>query len=220
MKLDTKTVNVLKNFSNINPSILFKEGNVLSTISPSKTVLAKAKVPANFANRFAIYNLTRFLGSISLMNDPELEFSDKFVKISDGNGTSCNYTYADETTIKTPPEKELKLPSVDAKVNFTDSSLKEIIRASGALQLPEIAFVGDGTDVYLQAMDVKNPSGDIFKIKLGTTDKNFLVIFKTENIIKIISGDYTVNISSKGISHFEGPDVEYWIAVETTSTFG
>ena len=219
MKLDTKTVNVLKNFSNINPSILFKEGNVLSTISPSKTVLAKAKVPANFGNRFAIYNLSRFLGSISLMNDPELEFSDKFVKISDGNGTSCNYTYADETTIKTPPEKELKLPSVDAKVNFTDSSLKEIIRASGALQLPEIAFVGDGTDVYLQAMDVKNPSGDIFKIKLGTTDKNFLVIFKTENIIKILSGDYTVNISSKGISHFEGPDVEYWIAVEASSTY-
>ena len=47
MKLDTKTLNVLKSFTPINPSILIKEGNIVSTISPTKTVLAKAKVPTN-----------------------------------------------------------------------------------------------------------------------------------------------------------------------------
>ena len=46
----------------------------------------------------------------------------------------------------------------------------------------------------------------------------FKAIFKAENI-KIIPGDYEVSISSKGISHFSGESVEYYIAVESNSTF-
>ena len=71
MKLDTKTVNVLKNFSTINPSILFKEGCILDTMAPNKGIIAKAVVPSNFPKRFAIYNLSKFLGCMSLINDPD-----------------------------------------------------------------------------------------------------------------------------------------------------
>jgi len=221
MKLEAKTLNVLKNFSTINPSILFKEGSVVSTISPTKTVLAKAKVDTNFTKRFAIYDLSRFLGSMSLINEPDLDFKDNFVKVVGANGVSLNYTYSDESTIKTPPEKELKLPSVDISMNISDTVLKEIIRACGALSMPEIAIVGDGTDISIQALDVKNPNGDIFNIKLGTIDKTFRAIFKLDNIIKLMSDNYEVKISSKGISHWgqSNNEVEYWIAVETSSTF-
>lgn len=219
MKLDPKTMNVLKNFSTVNPSILIKEGNTLATISPSKTILAKAKVPDNFTKRFAIYELSKFIGSVSLVDNAELTFGDNSVKISDGNGTELNYTYADESTIKVPPEKELKLPSVDVNFDFTDASFREVIKAAGVLSLPEIAAVGEGGNVYLQAIDSKNPSNNTFKIKVGKTDKTFRAIFKTENIIKILSGDYKVEISSKGISHFVGTDAEYWISVESNSTF-
>ena len=218
MKIDEKTVNILKNFSTINPSILIEEGNVLMTISPTKTVLAKATVPTTFSKRFAIYNLNQFLGLFSLIHDPEFEFTDTHVKAS-ANNTSCNYTYADESTIKVPPKKSLSLPSVDASVKLTEESFKEVIRASGTFSLPEIAFVGDGINVYIQALDSKNPSGNIFSVKIGTTDKTFKAIFKTENLIKIISGDYDVDISSKGISHLKSETVEYWVAVEATSTF-
>lgn len=219
MKLDTKTVNVLKNFSNINPSMLFREGNVVTTISPSKTIMAKATVPTKFEKKFAIYNLVRFIGSVSLFNDPELSFKDKFVTISDGNGKSVNYTFADEATIKTPPEKEIKLPSVDVSFKLTDENFKEVIKALGVLGLPEIAVVGDGKKVSLQAIDSKNPTGDTYSVGVGETDKTFRVIFKGENIIKILSGDYDVEISSKGISHFKGAEAEYWIAIESSSTF-
>lgn len=219
MKLDTKTVNVLKNFSLINPSILFKEGNVITTISPSKTIMAKATVPTSFEKKFAIYNLVRFIGSLSLFNDPELKFKEKFVTISDGNGKSINYTFADESTIKAPPEKEIKLPTVDVTFSLTDANLKEVLKALGVLGLPEIAVVGDGKTVSLQAVDSKNPSGDVYSVVVGKTDKNFSVIFKGENLLKIFSGDYEVSISSKGISHFKGPDAEYWIAIESSSTF-
>ena len=77
---------------------------------------------------------------------------------------------------------------------------------------------GDGSVISIQAYDMKNPSSDNFSIKIGTTDKIFKAVFKSENI-KIIPGDYDVDICAKGISRFTGKEVEYWIAVESTSTF-
>lgn len=217
MKLTTNTVNIFKNFSKINPSILIQEGNVLKTISPSKTIMAKAKVDNDFSRKFAIYNLDRFISTVSLFNDPELKFGDKSVEIFDGNKKS-QYTYADESTITKAPDKEINLPSVDVRFTLTHDNLKDVEKASGVLSLPEIVIVGDGTNVFIQAADTKNPSGDVYSINIGDTDKTFKAIFKAENI-KIIPGDYEVSISSRGISHFSGKDVEYWIAVESSSQF-
>jgi len=201
MKIDANTISVLKNFAKINPSIVIQEGNTLKTISPSKTIMAKANVPTQFGQRFAIYNLDRFISTLSLFNEPELKFSEKFVDIGDNN-KSTHYTYADESTITKVPEKEITLPSVDVSFRLTNENLKDVEKASGVLQLPEIVVSGDGSKVYLQAADTKNPSGDIYSIAIGETDKTFKAIFKSENI-KIIPGDYDVSICSRGISHFK-----------------
>lgn len=217
MKIDTHTINILKNFSKINPSILFIEGNTLKTMSPSKTIMAKADVGTTFNKRCAIYNLDRFISTMSLFKDPELKFGEKSVNIFDDNKNS-DYYYADENTIKTPPDKEIKLPSVDVSFVLKDTDLKDVERAAGVLQLPEIFVVGDGSVVYLQAGDSKGVSSDTYSVAIGNTNKTFRAIFKVENI-KIIPGDYEVTISARGISHFLGKDVEYWIAVEQNSTF-
>jgi hypothetical protein len=217
MKIDATTTAVLKNFAKINPSILIQEGNVLKTMSTNKTIMAKATVTTTFPKRCAIYNLDKFLSSFSLYNDPELDFDEKMVRFSDAT-RSGHCTYADESTITKAPEKELTLPSVDASFKLTNDNLKDIERALGILGVPEIVVVGNGTDILIQAADTKNPSGDTYSIKIGTTDKIFKAIFKSENI-KIIPGDYDVDISARGISRFQGKEAEYWIAVESTSTF-
>jgi len=217
MKIDVNTVNVLKNFAKINGSILVQEGNVLKTVSPSKTILAKAVVNDKFKTKFAIYNLDRFISTLSLFNDPSLEFGEKSVNISDSN-KNINYVYADESTITKPPEKQITLPTSDVTFNLTNESLKDVEKASGVLSLPEIVVSGDGTNIYLQAMDTKNPSGDVYSITIGKTKKTFKAVFKSENI-KIIPGEYEVTISSKGISHFKGNNIEYWIAIEQSSSF-
>ena len=217
MKICTNTVNVLKNFAKINPSIVVQEGNVLKTISPSKTIMAKAKVETDFATRFAIYNLDRFISTVSLFTDPELNFGDKSVEIFDGNKRT-QYTYADESTITKAPDKEINLPSVDVSFLLTNDHLKDVEKAAGVLGLPEIVVFGDGKNIFLQAEDTKNPSGDVYSINIGDTDKTFKAIFKAENI-KIIPGEYQITISSRGISHFSGKEVEYWIAVEQSSIF-
>ena len=218
MKLDAKTITVLKNFYSINPSILFREGNKISTISPSKTIMAKAVLPDSFPQKFAIYNLSQFLSTMSLFEDPELTFTDRSVKISDKTSKASEIVFADESTIKTPPDKEIKLPSVDVEFEITTDTIREIEKALGILSLPEIAVSGDGVKLQINAVDSKNPSSNMFSVDLGATDKTFTAIFKAENI-KLLPGKYAVSISSKGISHFKGEEAEYWIAVESSSTF-
>jgi len=217
MKISTNTVNILKNFAKINPSILIQEGNTLKTMSPSKTIMAKAKIDTEFPKRFAVYNLDRFISTASLFTDPNFDFGERTVTIKEGD-RKIDYVYADENTINKMPDREINLPSIDVTVTLTNASLKEVEKAGGVLGLPEILIVGDGSDVYLQAADSKNPSGDVFSVKIGETTKTFKAIFKTENI-KILPGDYEINISSRGISHFSGKEAEYWIAVEQSSTF-
>lgn len=217
MKIATNTINVLKNFAKINPSIVIQEGNVLKTISPSKTIMAKAKVETDFGKRFAIYNLDRFISTVSLFNDPEFNFTDRSVEISSDN-RKTNYIYADESNITKAPDKEIALPSVDVSFTLTNETLKDIEKACGVLGLPEIAVIGDGSTVTLNAIDSKLTAGDTYSVVIGETTKTFKAIFKADNI-KIIPGDYEVTISARGISHFSGKDAEYWIAVEQNSTF-
>jgi hypothetical protein len=221
MKLEAKTVEILSNFCSISPSMLFKEGNVLSTVSPNKTVLAKATVPNNFPKKFAIYDLSRLLGAVSHAKGGELSFEDNnyYVRNTELN-SEFKLNYTPENNIKVPPEKGITLPSVDVTFKLKSSILKDVIKGGGSQALPEVAFFGNGSDILLQAFDVKDPSSSHYSVKVGTTDKNFRIVFKIENITKILDGEYNVSISSKGISYFKGDNIEYWIAVETTSTYG
>lgn len=218
MKLDTKTTTVLKNFSSINPSILFREGNTIKTVSPTKTIMAKATVPTNFERKFALYNLSKFLGTLSFYTDPDIKLNDKNLVITDGNGSSTTLSYADENTIKVAPDKEVALPSVDASFTITNASLTNIMKMLGNLGVPEVAIIGDGTSLSVAALDSKNPGSEVHTEKVGVTDKVFRAIFKAENL-KLLPGDYSVDVCSKGISHFKGDNVEYWVAVEQNSTF-
>lgn len=217
MKLSAKTLSVLKNFAAINQSIVVKPGDTLATISQNKTIMAKATVPDTFEQEFAIYNLGRFISSISLMESPDLEFEDHSVRIK-GNGHSILYHFADASVIIAPPNKEIKLPSIDVQCSLTSKNIQVITKALGVLGLPEIAVTGDGDKVYLQAVDSKNSSADTYSIEIGETNKSFRAIFKSENM-KMMDDDYDVIISSKGISQFTGSEATYWIAVESTSTF-
>lgn len=220
MKIDNETMTVLKNFSKINPSIVVQEGNVLKTMSPSKTIMAKAEVKTKFPKRFAIYELDRFIAALSSFEEPDLKFGETQVDIVDvvDQRRKTNFVYTDESTVTKAPEKEIKLPTIDVKFSLKDADLKVIERSCGILALSEILVVGDGEKVYLRAADSKTPNGMYDSIEIGTTDKTFRAVFKAENI-KIIPGDYEVSISSKGISHFVGKEVEYYIAVESNSTF-
>jgi hypothetical protein len=82
MKISQETIAVLKNFSTINSNLLVKPGSTISTISPTKNILAEASVSETFDVEFGIWDLSKFLATISLFKDPEFEFSEDHVEIS------------------------------------------------------------------------------------------------------------------------------------------
>ena len=82
MKLNTNTLNILKNFSEINTNILIKPGSELSTISTMRNIFAKATITESFESEFAIYDLNEFLSVVSSLNKPELSLEDKFMTIA------------------------------------------------------------------------------------------------------------------------------------------
>ena len=121
MKLSEQTVSLLKNFASINQNLLFKSGNKLQTISAQKNILVDAEIPESFPSDFAIYDLNKMLGVMSLFQDPELEVRDKTMKI----GGKVNYMFADPAMIVTPPEKELVFPEPEVKFTMTNGDFSQ-----------------------------------------------------------------------------------------------
>ena len=221
MKLSESTLNLLKNFSSINQSILFKEGSKLRTISVMKNILVEANVTEEFGKDFGIYDLNQFLNGLSLHASPELDFtSDEYVVIKEGRMRS-KYFFADPSVIVAPPEKEITLPSEDVSFELTSQQLEKLKKASSVYQLPDVSVIGEAGVIKLVARDKKNDTSNNFEIVVGETEDEFTFNFKEENL-KIVPGNYDVTVSSKLLSKFvnQNIDVVYYIALEPDSTFG
>ena len=221
MKLSDSTLSLLKNFSSINQSILFKEGSKLRTISVMKNILAEATVSEEFARDFGIYDLNQFLNGLSLHQKPELDFAnDGYVVIRQGRSRS-KYFFADPSVIVTPPDKEITLPSEDVCFELTTTVLEKLLKAAAVYQLPDISAVGEAGVVKLVVRDKKNDTSNAHEEVVGETDATFNFNFKVENI-KILPGTYDVVVSQKLLSRFtsKNHDLTYYIALEPDSTFG
>ena len=220
MKLSDKTISVLKNFSSINQSILFKEGNKLRTISVMKNILAEATISEEFAKDFGVYDLNQFLNGLSLHQRPELDFgNDGYVVIREGKMRS-KYFFADPNVIVTPPDKEITLPSEDVCFEVSTEQLDKLLKAAAVYQLPDLSAVGENGVVKLVVRDKKNDTSNDFAIVVGETDSEFSFNFKVENI-KVLPGTYDVVVSQKLLSRFtsKNHDLTYFIALEPDSTF-
>ncbi len=216
MKLSKETLTLFKNCAGINSNLLLKQGNKLATISAQKNVMADATVSETFPD-FGIYDLNEFLGAMSLFEDPELDFSEKYVTIKQGS-MSIKY-FAAEASVLTAPQKAITFPAAEIEFTMTAAMLNMIHKTASVLRASDVSIVGDGSKVTAVVGDKKNAAGNSFSEPVGDTDKTFRVNLKVENL-KMLPGDYTVSISSKKISRFKGAgDLVYYVAVEADSTF-
>jgi len=221
MKLSDSTINILKNFSSINQSLLFKEGKKLRTISVMKNILAEVEVTEEFPKDFGIYDLNQFLNGLSLHQSPELDIeNDSYMVIREGKMRS-KYFFADPNVIVSPPDKDIVLTSEEISFNLNTQQLDKLLKASSVYQLPDLSVVGENGVVKLVVSDRKNDTSNDFSIIVGETESKFSFNFKVENI-KILPGSYEVSISKKLLSKFVNSDknLTYWIALEPDSTFG
>ena len=221
MKLSKSTLDILKNFKEINQSILFKQGNSLKTISVMKNILAEATIEEELPRDFGIYDLSQFLNGIDLHQSAELDFTnDNHVIIKEGRMRS-KYFFADPNCIVLPPERPMTLPSEDVTFELSTGQLDKLLKAAAIYQLPDLAVVGENGVVKIVVRDKKNDTSNDFSIIVGDTSDVFSFNFKVENI-KILPGTYEIVVSQKLISRFSSKnhDLTYFIALEPDSTFG
>lgn len=222
MKISDSTFEVLQNFSSINNGITVQTGSEIKTISPMKNILGKATVTDNFTSEFSVYDLPEFLATISLLgDDADFEFGENSVNIS-GNGASATYNYAEASMIIVPPEKDITMPNPEVVFDLSTDLLSKLQKASAVLSLPDLVLESNGTVVTLNVRDKKNPTSNHFsEVIMDGDGQTYSMNFKMENI-RVVKDEYTVYVSSKGLSHFvaKNKGVEYFIALEPDSTFG
>ena len=220
MKLSKGTLDILKNFSNINPSITFKEGQELSTLSIQKNILSRAVVEESFPKDFAIYDLQQFLSGVSLFENPELDFdNDSYVIIKD-NKCQSRYFFADPSTIVAPPANKVEISSKEVTFLVAWSDLSSIIKAAAIYSVEDLAVVGDGSDIHLVVRDKKNDTSNTYSVKVGQSPAKFNFNFKIEHL-KLLPADYEVTISKANAALFKSSskDLEYLIALEPDSVY-
>ena len=224
MELSENTLNVLKNFSGVNQNMMIRTGNTIKTISEARTVLATAKVSEEFPIDFGIYDLNEFIGVLSLVDTPRLDFKDEFVVVNDSTGRSkVKYFFSSEDTL-TSPQKDITMPESNVKFTLDNDTMNKLKRAASTLGHGEVSISGQDGVLSLSVVDSQNMTSNAFSIDVdGEFDKDAVFNFILSiNNLKILPGDYEVAISSKLISQFshKSLDVKYWIALEKTSTFG
>ena len=223
MELSEATIQLLKNFAPINSNIVIKQGNVLKTISEAKNVLASAVMLEDMPKDFGIYDLNQFLNVLGLVDVPRLKFEDNFVTIGDSTGrTTIQYFYSDMDML-TSPSKDITMPSVDVKFVLDNETLNKIKRAASALDHTALAISNNSGVVRLSVIDPENTTSNTFSIDVDgdLPEEDFKLIVNIANL-KMLPGNYEVELSSSFISHFTNVEnkTQYWIALEKSSTFG
>ena len=161
------TLAILKNFSSLNSNLLVRPGNVIKTITPSKAGMALATVDETFDVEFGIWDLNKFLGVISLFNNPTFAFGEKSVRIKNGGDSVVNYYYS-EPKLLSYPTKDVIMPEISVSITMTEKQFSELQKAASVMQLPDISFVGTrGDKITAKVSDMSDPTSNSYKVVVG-----------------------------------------------------
>ena len=215
MKLSKRTQAILKNFAGINQSIVINPGNSVQTISNVKDVFAKAEIEETFDTKVSIYDVNEFLGVVSLFEDPDLEFGDKSVTITQGR-MKQTYYYADPSVITVPPENGVNLPSVEVNAKLSREQLQSIIKAASLNDSQALTFTNGNVKVWNHSVANSNT----FEIEEVADHNNDYELSIAVDKLKMVADDYTIEICSKGLTRFVGTQgLEYFVALMPNGSY-
>jgi len=222
MNISENTMQILKNYSSINPNFIARKGNVITTISEAKNILSSCSVEEQFDQDLGIYDLNEFLNVLSLVDQPKLQMEEKWVTISDQTGRSkIKYFFTDPEMLTSPTEKMIQnassMDNFDISFTLDNDTLNRIKRAASALGHTSMKVdTKEAGGIVLMVFDSENPTSNTFSIDVPGQGKGEGTHIINISNLKIVSGDYDVKISNKNISNFihkEKP-IQYWIALE------
>ena len=243
-QLSKGTIDLLRNFSTINKSILIGEGKTLQTMSVNKNIIALTQVREEFPCQMAIYDLPLFLGALSLFQKPWLAFPDdkKVIVYDEETKGKTTFYYSDPEIIVTPPE--FNPDSIQAEIMFDlpQKDITQLMQAAKVYGVEDLCIQGYAPEGTLETAafsicvkDKKNQTSNVFSLPLrkvifadnAAADQdgarpltkermNFCYCFKVENL-KLIDASYHVTITEKNIANFNSLShsaLDYYVAME------
>jgi len=221
MKISKQTLDILKNFSIINQSMLIRPGNTQRTIRiPQRNVLAEAFLSEEFPVECGIYELPKFLAAITLFEEPELEFGSCYVDINDTNSENkIRYYYAAANLFKDtqPPDKRFVLDEVMDEFTLDNSSLTKLNKAAMIMSIPDFVINRKDNKRTISVCNIKSKSSNTFTVTQKSDIKgDYNVILNNDNL-KCIPDSYAVTVGiRKGITicQFSSNNITYWFGPE------
>ena len=222
MHLTEKTVAVLKNFASINGNVVFRGDNILRTSSEALNVVGKATLDEYPEQEVGIYDLHEFLGTLALVDSPELKFNKDHMLIAGQSGRSRIKYFYSNPEILTSPEKDIKMPSSEVTFTLDGTTLDRLRKAASTLGHVEMAVTVKDDVLMMEVVDPDNSTSNTFSIDIAGSyeSDDFKFIFQIANL-KFMPGDYDVVLSKRLIAHFTHTTqpLEYWVAMEKTSEY-
>jgi len=229
MKLSQGTISVLKNFAGVNVNLVIEPGKTIRTIGASRNIFAKASVDDDFPTQVCIYDLNSFLNAITLFDDVDLDFQDKFVNVQSGDAV-IKYFYADPSVVTAAPNKEIVLDEELFSCELTAKDIDGLVKVAVALAAPTIAISAAKGKVKITVNDRKNSSSHTYSKTLKSEDdkkvNDFDAVLRVENF-KLLPGKYICTVGKKihkdksvvGVVKWDNQDtpLTYWMTVENDS---
>lgn len=218
MKLSEFALTALKNFSTINDGIVLRPGSKIRTVNEDETVWGQAEVEDVFPVEFGIYDLSNFLGNISALDNPDVEFSnEKEVKLSDKDFTLIYKGHLPSLITSPAPNKKIGFENPEVVFDLSKDTLAKLLKLSAMNKLPFITLVGDESgNLRLQTHETNNPDSNLAYITVGThSGEPFTTTFKVD-LLKIILDDYVVELKKDVVAKFSSKNrkLEYFISPE------
>lgn len=217
MKLSELTLTALKNFATINESIILRPGSVIRTMSTEEHIFAEVEVDDVFPVEFGIYDLNNFLGNIDVLNNPDLNFTEKVVHMDDG-AIALSYYGAKSTSLITAPEagKRINLKSPDATFDLTKDIFQKMMKIASMNKLAYLGVVGENGLIKIKTYDKKNPDSNNAYTPVGNFEgDDFTALFKVEHL-KMLPDDYVVEMKNGVFAKFSSKNrkLQYVIGQE------
>lgn len=228
MKLTKETAVVLKNFMNINKNLTIKQGNFLRTINEAKTVIAESVLDIEFPQDFGIADLSNFLNTLNIFNDPDLEFYEDRVVIKEDN-VEYDYYRASDAILKDPMYgKNINLGESACEFILSKDQLKNIVKAANTIKSTSISncsgihfYKNDNDDIVVEAKLYKDESSkNVYRVIINNNDCDIKdeigdVIVDSSKFV-LIEDDYKVILYKNKCMRLKGLNipVTYTLAYE------
>lgn len=208
-EISKTTHKILKNFANISNSLLLANGKRQSTVASGKTVLAVAELPESWPKETGIYDLSTFLSTLSLFDNPSVEFGDEEFIISKDK-SRIKYRYSDPSTIQAQPNKTLSIDKPDVTFELEEGALQQLLKTIRVLQLTAVRISVEAGDVVVRAFDPKNSASHAFeytvpadKVTLNNKKSKASLVFDQQHIGFLMEGSYDVRVSDWPYAYFK-----------------